>query len=172
MTAISAEPGVGLRWLRQSRFERAYILQDDEGPFGASVTFDGLVGRQAAARCAERRWTFATEGWLRPVVYMRDVASGSMAATMTMRWLGWADKGRVTLQDGQQLEWGPASLFINRRWQFTEVTTGAAIVVFEKSVLRQTGNTNLLSARLVLPRSVQSEQMVGLLSVLGMYLLG
>ena len=70
-------------------------------------------------------------------------------------------------------EWGPASLIVDRRWRFREGgASGDEILSFEKPVVRQTGNTDLLSARLFVPQSATSEQLVALLSVLGMYLLG
>lgn len=172
MSPFSGARDPGIRWLRSSRFERNFVLQGDDGRPWASVAFDGLIGRQALARCGDRRWTISTSGWLRPVVQMQDLDSGARAATMRMQFLGWAGKGTVALNDGQQFAWGPASLVVDRRWGFTEVESGDGVLSFEKPVLRQTGNTDLLCARLAVLPAAQSEAPAALLSVLGMYLLG
>lgn len=172
MTSVSAVHDAGFLWLRQSRFDRRYVLKGDDGRAAASVMFDGLVGREATAQCGACRWTLSTDGWLRPVVLMRDLGSGSQTATLTMRWLGWSGRGTLVLSDGRRYQWGPASLIIDRRWRFREAASGDEILSFEKPVVRQTGNTDLLSARLVVPQSATSEPLVALLSVLGMYLLG
>ena len=85
---------------------------------------------------------------------------------------GWAGKGTLTLKDGQQFRWKPASLLFDREWMFASLADGSAFVSCKKPILRQTGNTNLLSARIEISRSGTSDSLVEILSVLAMYLLG
>jgi hypothetical protein len=158
------------QWIRVSRFDRRYELRDGTGAVHAQLNFDALIGRQATGRANGHEWTFSAEGWLRPRVSALEAGSGAPPAQMAMRWLGWAGRGELTLTDGRQFDWR-SSLLTDRRWVFTE-RSGVEAVVFEKPVLRQAGNADLLCGRLRIDPSFKTDRAIDLLAVLSMYLNG
>lgn len=159
------------QWIRVSRFERRFVLRDAAGTARAHLDFDALFGSRAAAHAGEREWTLTTDGWLRPRVCAHAARNGTPEGNMAMRWLGWAGRGTLTSTDGRQLAWGPTSLLHDRRWAFTD-RSGQEALVYEKPLLRQNGNNDLLCARLTINPSFETDRAVDLLAVLAMYLQG
>ncbi len=169
----SSEPrGAGFQWIRSSRFERLYELRDAGGAAHAQMNFEGFIGRDAIARANGSEWTLSTEGWLRPRISVQPAGGPAPEANLEMGLLGWAGRGLLTLADGRQFSWASTSLLHDRRWAFTDLSSGRAVVVYEKPILEQARNTDLLCAHVTIDQAFANDRARALLAVLSVYLQG
>lgn len=172
MAATVPTGATDLRWIKTSRFARDYVLRDAAGTAHAHLEFERLFGRQAIARANGHDWRFSATGWLRPRVIVMQAGSDTVLAELTMRWLGWAGRGMLSVGEGRWFDWAATSIVTDRRWAFSDATSGLACVVFERPLLAQAGNKDLLCGRLTIDPSFKTDRAADLLTVLAMYLNG
>ena len=161
-----------LRWMRLSRFERVYELRDEIGAAYGHVRFERLVGRNATAQIGGTNWRLNTTGVWRPKTRIFQDGGLDPIAVFERFPLGWAGRGTLSLNDGTKYFWSSASLFSDRRWHFIELPARQVVIAFRRPILRQAGMKDLLMAEIQRSSAPASDDVAGLLTALGMYLLG
>ena len=153
-------PGTSLVWEQPKALSRAYELKTEETVVGR-LRFEKFCGSLALAEVGSETWTFKRVGFLAPRVTARLPGSEVDVALFRPHW---GAGGRLSLSDGQQLEWRRME-FWGSQWAFVASDTHA-VVGFD-----QHHRFSRASARVTIHRSSLALPAIAILVALGWYLL-